>query len=659
MRNILSWCGFKIAVLLFGVLPPVRVAAQSVAINADSSKADPSAILDLKSTSKGFLAPRMTLAQRNALAVPAVGLLIYQTDNMPGFYYYDGASWTQAKGSTGGSGGGVSDPFWASKDSNIYLANHGNVGIGTDSAPEPLTIQTADLQRGFSHRGQNGKVLTSFMGDTFVEFATLGNTDLYLGAGGFPHVILNGRTGNVGINTAHAKNVLQVQDVDTSIFYGDHIAFGDGTHSAAFDQRDQMYVYSSTDIRLWPRTGSNPGFVGIDAFEKTLSNRLQIGAASGFSGNDITFGDGGAVTGMAQTTSIMQMASTTDMSFLPQYGTSKGHLGIGVGSGAIANKLQIGEVAPTGFAGNDFAIGNGAQAAAFNQYGTVFQLASNTDIAIMPRGGVFGRVGINTSSPRAPLEVVGFLTMDPLFPFYTYFDEANGDNLQVATNSTTPIPNVSVLASGTIYAAGFYANSDLRIKDTIGRSAKDDDLQTLRSIRVTDYTMKDRATYGNKPFKKVIAQQVEQVYPQIVARHADFIPNVYQLTDQWSKMADGYRLHFESPHHLSDTAKKLEAIVSHRSGMTAYRIISIPSDNEVVIAAPGITAEKVFVYGEEVDDFRSVDYEGLTTLNVSATQELDNEVQLLKRDLVAAKADMKLIVKEINRLRNDRKKRIN
>jgi len=35
----------------------------------------------------------------------------------------------------------------------------------------------------------------------------------------------------------------------------------------------------------------------------------------------------------------------------------------------------------------------------------------------------------------------------------------------------------------------------------------------------------------------------------------------------------------------------------------------------------------VFVYGEEVDNFRTVDYEGLTTLNISATQELGKLVK--------------------------------
>jgi hypothetical protein len=182
-----------------------------------------------------------------------------------------------------------------------------------------------------------------------------------------------------------------------------------------------------------------------------------------------------------------------------------------------------------------------------------------------------------------------------------------------------------------VVAFGFDAYSDLRIKDTIGKSNPANDLQTLRSIRITDYRMKDRATFGNKPFKKVIAQQVEKVYPQLISKHAEFIPNVYQLTDKVTKTAGGYLLHFPRPHHLGDTARRLKAILSERSGMEAFNIVSVPSPDEVIIDAPTITTEKIFVYGEEVADFRTVDYEGLTTLNVSATQEIDKKVEGLDK----------------------------
>ena len=69
-----------------------------VGINATGNDPDPSAMLDVSSTNKGLLAPRMTMAERDAITAPATGLLIYQTDDKTGFYYYDGAEWIWISG---------------------------------------------------------------------------------------------------------------------------------------------------------------------------------------------------------------------------------------------------------------------------------------------------------------------------------------------------------------------------------------------------------------------------------------------------------------------------------------------------------------------------------------------------------------------------------
>ena len=68
-----------------------------------------SAILQVSSTSKGVLFPKMTAAQRALISSPAVGLLIYQIDGAAGFYFFDGINWVIL--STGGtssvSSGGI------------------------------------------------------------------------------------------------------------------------------------------------------------------------------------------------------------------------------------------------------------------------------------------------------------------------------------------------------------------------------------------------------------------------------------------------------------------------------------------------------------------------------------------------------------------------
>ena len=69
--------------------------SQSLSVNTDGSTANISAMLDVKSTAKGILIPRMSRTERNTIASPATGLLIFQ--NAPdsiGFYYYTGSKWS-------------------------------------------------------------------------------------------------------------------------------------------------------------------------------------------------------------------------------------------------------------------------------------------------------------------------------------------------------------------------------------------------------------------------------------------------------------------------------------------------------------------------------------------------------------------------------------
>jgi hypothetical protein len=89
-----------------------------VAINTDGSSPDPSTMLDVKSTNGGLLIPRMIESERNAITNPATGLLIYQTDDVPGFYYFDGISWEVI-----GSGAFAIDDLWDGKtdDYSVFL----------------------------------------------------------------------------------------------------------------------------------------------------------------------------------------------------------------------------------------------------------------------------------------------------------------------------------------------------------------------------------------------------------------------------------------------------------------------------------------------------------------------------------------------------------
>lgn len=119
---------FLIAVL-FSIVSAKINAQQSVGIG--TSTPNSSAMLDITSTTKGLLLPRMTSAQRTAIASPAAGLMVYETTSTS-IWVYTGLAWLQL-----GTGG--ASP-WTISASNIYNSNAGNVGIGISTPLEKLHL---------------------------------------------------------------------------------------------------------------------------------------------------------------------------------------------------------------------------------------------------------------------------------------------------------------------------------------------------------------------------------------------------------------------------------------------------------------------------------------------------------------------------------------
>ena len=110
-------------------------------IGIGTTTPDASAILHIASTTKGLLIPRMTFAQRTAVAQPATGLIIYQTDNTPGIYMNTGSA---------------AAPQWAVLDNSVTSTNwktsgngvaDSNAFLGTTSN-QPLYFRINNLRAG-------------------------------------------------------------------------------------------------------------------------------------------------------------------------------------------------------------------------------------------------------------------------------------------------------------------------------------------------------------------------------------------------------------------------------------------------------------------------------------------------------------------------------
>lgn len=193
--------------------------AQNVGIGTASPNA--SAQLDITSTTKGLLIPRMTSSQRTEIASPVAGLMVYETTT-GSFWFYNGSLWNQI------GTGGVSP--WTVSGNNIYNSNTGNVGIGTGASPsEKLSVKgnlfvtytnANDLVNGGNravlnlHASGSGIGVVNFLEpDTTVGASVLYSTSLnqlYLRNGTNTNQIVLRNDGDVGIGTSSPTQRLDV-----------------------------------------------------------------------------------------------------------------------------------------------------------------------------------------------------------------------------------------------------------------------------------------------------------------------------------------------------------------------------------------------------------------------------------------------------------------
>lgn len=186
----------KIITLALSLACGAALAQKSDNVGIGTTKPDPSAILDLNSTNKGLLLPRMSQDQRNAISNPAMGLMIFQTDQNVGTYVYDGTIWQPAArvGSTATVGA------WDLQGSNIdatdFIGSKNNFSLKFK-----VNNQTAGLidhivgNTSIGHltlTGLTSGQYNSAFGPTALRYNSAGSFNSALGVS----ALLNNTTGN-------------------------------------------------------------------------------------------------------------------------------------------------------------------------------------------------------------------------------------------------------------------------------------------------------------------------------------------------------------------------------------------------------------------------------------------------------------------------------
>lgn len=187
MKKLLSI--FVIA-LVIGSTSSVLAQNQNVGIGTTSP--DNSAVLDIQSANKGLLIPRMSLEQRNAIPTPASGLLVYQTGESSGFYFFNGQNWKPLS---------ENDAKSISADPNDWTQNGNSVATGI-STPYFGTNSASDLL--FAAGGRIATYISS----------SLSNENIFLGLnagrGRMNNTALGYTSSGTGVgNTGLGSNALQ------------------------------------------------------------------------------------------------------------------------------------------------------------------------------------------------------------------------------------------------------------------------------------------------------------------------------------------------------------------------------------------------------------------------------------------------------------------
>jgi len=236
-----------------------------------------------------------------------------------------------------------------------------------------------------------------------------------------------------------------------------------------------------------------------------------------------------------------------------------------------------------------------------------------------------GFIGIGTATPGVPLDVVGVaLTSNS---GTTSFFTAGNTTLSVGSN-TGWFASLRT-TSGIVAGDGYLTASDWRVKNIQGRSDSAADLSKLLGIEVIDFLFKDVVEKGNRPQKKVIAQQVEKVYPLAVRNTTDVVPDIYRkapVKDGWIELATDLK--------VGDRVR----LITENGHRDIHEVLEVKDDKFRTDFVEDVS--QVFVYGREVKDFRVVDYEAIAMLNVSATQELVRRLEKQAADLVAQAEEM-------------------
>ncbi len=327
---------------------------------------DASSILDLTSTSKGMLLPRMTTAQRNAIGTPVPGLMIYNTTTSS-FNFYTGSTWTSI--------------FSGSSGVNSVTGTANRITIGGTSADPTVDIST-------SYAGQSSIITLGTIGTGTWNGATIGTPYGGTGATTLSGMLKGNGTSAISTATAGTDYSAGTSALGTGLLKS---TTGTGALSIAvagdFPTLNQNTTGSAATLTT-PRSIYGNSFDGSADLTQTIAPSFGGTGISSYTIGDLIYASG-----------------TTTLSKLPDVATGNALISGGVGVapswGKIGLTTHVSGILPV-------ANGGTGTSTAFTTGSLVFAGASGVytqDNSKLFWDDTNNRLGIGTASPTSQLHL--------------------------------------------------------------------------------------------------------------------------------------------------------------------------------------------------------------------------------------------------------------
>ena len=258
----------KILTLALAIGCGVALGQKADNVGIGTTKPDPSALLELNSNSKGFLLPRMTETQRDAIKNPSMGLVIFQTDKAAGTYTFDGTAWQPSNARVGATAvSGAWDKQGNAIDGTDFLGTTNNF---------PLKFKVNNQNYGSVNPNSSGINGSVFMGFLAGDNVTASNANVGIGA-----YALTGQVPTLsslnGVNNVAVGNGALYTNRDGS----DNLGLGNSALLANTDGSNNVAM-GSNSLRS-NTTGSGNIALGRLALFTNVggANNLALGAGAG------------------------------------------------------------------------------------------------------------------------------------------------------------------------------------------------------------------------------------------------------------------------------------------------------------------------------------------------------------------------------------------